>query len=254
MVDELAGWRSKLPPRAGHGIMQALRQVLDAGVRWEHMARNPAKLAGPNPKPPPRAVRAYTRAELDGIATELSTAYRSLPDFAAATGLRPEEWGALERRDIDRRGGVLNVRRTISSGEVVELAKTDKSRRQVPLSARALGALDALAPRLDTPLIFPSPAGRSSTSTTSGAASGRPRSPRQAWRKPARIYDLRSTFASNAIAAGIDVFELARVMGTSIEMIERHYGTLLSGAAAGIAARLDAFDAAQDEADEEEQG
>jgi hypothetical protein len=54
--------------------------------------------------------------------------------------------------------------------------------------------------------------------------------------KPARIYDLRSTFASNAIAAGIDVFELARVMGTSIEMIERHYGTLLSGADAGIAA------------------
>ena len=30
---------------------------------------------------------------------------------------------------------------------------------------------------------------------------------------PARIYDLRSTFASNALAAGIDVFELARVMG-----------------------------------------
>jgi hypothetical protein len=49
---------------------------------------------------------------------------------------------------------------------------------------------------------------------------------------------------SNAIAAGIDVFELARVMGTSIEMIERHYGTLLSGAAAGIASRLAAFEAA----------
>jgi hypothetical protein len=63
---------------------------------------------------------------------------------------------------------------------------------------------------------------------------------------PARIYDLRSTFASNALAAGIDVFELARVMGTSIEMIERHYGTLLQGAAAGIASRLAAFEAAQE--------
>jgi hypothetical protein len=39
-----------------------------------------------------------------------------------------------------------------------------------------------------------------------------------------RIYDLRSTFASNALAAGISVFELGRIMGTSIHMIERHYG------------------------------
>jgi hypothetical protein len=36
-------------------------------------------------------------------------------------------------------------------------------------------------------------------------------------------------------------------MGTSIAKIERHYGTLLSGAAAGIASRLAAFKAAQDD-------
>jgi hypothetical protein len=41
----------------------------------------------------------------------------------------------------------------------------------------------------------------------------------------------------------VSVFELARIMGTSIEMIERHYGTLLDGAGEGIAGRLDALDA-----------
>jgi hypothetical protein len=61
--------------------------------------------------------------------------------------------------------------------------------------------------------------------------------------KPARIYDLRSTFASNALAAGVTVFELARVMGTSVTMIERHYGALLDGAHAGIAGRLAAVEA-----------
>jgi hypothetical protein len=66
--------------------------------------------------------------------------------------------------------------------------------------------------------------------------------------RPARIYDLRATFASNALAAGIGAFELAKVMGTSIEMIERHYGTLLDGAGAGIAARLTAFQAEPDQA------
>lgn len=54
---------------------------------------------------------------------------------------------------------------------------------------------------------------------------------------PARIYDLRSTFASDALAAGVSVFELARIMGTSVPMIERHYGALLDGAGAGIAGR-----------------
>jgi len=65
-------------------------------------------------------------------------------------------------------------------------------------------------------------------------------------RRPAWIYDLRSTFASDALAAGVSAVELARVMGTSIEMVERHYGTLLDGATAGIAGRLDALDAERD--------
>jgi integrase len=141
------------------GIVQALRQTLGAAVRWDYMSRNPAKLAGRNPEPPPRPIRAYTLAELDALAAELSQAYRPLPAFAAATGLRPEEWLALERRGVDRRAGIVNVRRTVSDRVVVELGKTSKSRRQVPLSRRASTAVDALPPRLDTPLLFPAPGG-----------------------------------------------------------------------------------------------
>ena len=44
------------------------------------------------------------------------------------------------------------------------------------------------------------------------------------------------------------VFELARVMGTSVRMIERHYGTLIDGAHAGIAGRLDANEAELEQA------
>lgn len=59
---------------------------------------------------------------------------------------------------------------------------------------------------------------------------------------PARIYDLRSTFASNALGVGVSVFQLARTMGTSVRMIELHYGALLDGSGAEIAAKLDALD------------
>jgi hypothetical protein len=57
--------------------------------------------------------------------------------------------------------------------------------------------------------------------------------------KPARLYDLRSTFASNALAAGITVYELARIMGTSVSMIEAHYGALVDTAHESLLERLE---------------
>ena len=103
MAGEIASWQARLPERSRYGIVQALRQTLGATVRWGLMSSNPALLAGRNRQPAPRTVRVLTRAEVEAIAAELHPAYAPLPAFAAATGLRPEEWQALERRDIDRR-------------------------------------------------------------------------------------------------------------------------------------------------------
>src|SRR6266516_4885035 len=64
---------------------------------------------------------------------------------------------------------------------------------------------------------------------------------------PPTRFSRASTFASNALAAGVTVFELARVMGTSVGMIEHHYGALIDGARAGIVGRLDAIEAALEE-------
>jgi integrase len=248
MSGDLAAWETRLPERSRYGITGALRQALAAAVRWGHMTSNPATAAGPRRQPPPRPIRAYARTELDAIAVELSPAYRPLPVFAAATGLRPEEWAALERRDIDRRGRMVNVLRTVNDGAIVELGKTNGARRQVPLSKRALAALDQLPPRLDTPLLFPAVQGGVLNLDNWRRRVWSPAIEASGINQPARIYDLRSTFASDALAAGVSVFELARVMGTSVRMIERHYGALLDGAGEGIAGRLDALDAERDQA------
>ena len=111
----------------------------------------------------------------------------------------------------------------------------------MPLTARALAALEAMPPRLDTLLLFPSPAGGLLNVDNFRRREWGPAIEAGGIAKPARIYDLRSTFASRALAADVSIFELARVMGTSVRMIERHHGTLLGGAAAGIASRLDAY-------------
>ncbi len=53
-------------------------------------------------------------------------------------------------------------------------------------------------------------------------------------------YCLRHTFATEALAAGVSIVELARLMGTSVAMIDRTYGHLARDSEASIRARLDA--------------
>jgi integrase len=248
MAMELAGWRATLPPAFAHKVMSALRQVLAAGVRWRLIDTNPAADAGANPEPAPRPIRAFTLDELDALEAELGATYAPFVPLAAATGLRPSEQAALERRHIDRTRRVIRVEQVLDGhGGIRAGAKTSNSVREVPLTGRALAALERLPARLDTTLLFPSAGGGPIDLNNFRKRLWAPAVEASGVATPARIYDLRSTFASNALHAGVTVFELARVMGTSVRMIERHYGALVDGAHAGIADRLDALEATQEE-------
>lgn len=54
-------------------------------------------------------------------------------------------------------------------------------------------------------------------------------------------YALRHSFAAWSIAAGIGLFELARMMGTSVEQIDRTYGHLLPDSIDRARTALEAF-------------
>ncbi|MGZ6670800.1 MAG: tyrosine-type recombinase/integrase [Solirubrobacteraceae bacterium] len=212
-----------------------MRQCLNAAVRWRYLARNPAVDAGPNPEPRADELHPFTRAEVDALAVELGPVYGPLCIFAAETGLRTNEWAALERRDIDRRA--VLVQRRVADGTVTPYPKT--GRRRVPLTARAQTALAALPPRIDTPLVFP---------TVTGCHIGLDTWRTRDWypaldaagiarRGP---YHLRHTFATEALAAGVSIFQLARLMGTSVKMIDRTYGHLAHDSEDHLRALLDA--------------
>ena len=59
-----------------------------------------------------------------------------------------------------------------------------------------------------------------------------------------RVYDLRHSFASNALAAGISLYELSRYMGASVRVLEMHYAHLVRDAEQSARAKLDAHAAA----------
>ncbi len=118
--------------------------------------------------------------------------------------------------------------------------KTKRSRREVPLTAPALQALDSLVARLDSPYVFAGPKRGPFDIHNFRRREWNPAVESSGIAQPARLHDLRSMFASNALAAGITVYELARIMGTSVSMIEAHYEALLDTAHESLLKRLDA--------------
>ena len=237
-VPEIAAWVGTLPDGSRYGIVQALRQALEAAVRWGLMAKNPAKLAGRNPQPKVEEIHPFTQAEIDLMADELGPKYGPAVVFASETGMRPSEWLAIEWRDIDRKAGVVLVERTCAYGVTKSYGKTARSRRRVPLSARALEALDRTPRRLDLRLVFPGRRGGVIDLKNFRRSQWKP-ALESAGIPPRRIYDMRHSFATWALDAGLSIFELARYMGTSVEMIDRTYGHLAQGAEEAARSKLD---------------
>jgi integrase len=223
---EIAEWRMTVSPGYRFEATQALRQVLSRAVVWGMIDINPAKVGVDNPTPRRKEQRPFeTWAEVEAVAAALGERYGPMVLFAAATGLRPAEWIALETRDIDRAERVVYVRRSFTRGEL-KLPKTEASQRAVPLQARALDALDRACPSEESELVFPGERGGYLDVHHFRPFQWRPAQRAASIDPLRRVYDLRHTFATFALRAGISTFDLSRFMGASLTMIDRHYGHL----------------------------
>jgi integrase len=248
---EVTEWVAQLPATQRQRKLRALRQVLNAAVAWERMLRSPAAGIRTGAVRRPEVVTFADTAEVDLLAVELGPPWAQLAVFGTETGLRPEEWIALERRDV--RGDVVTAQRAYTAdGGLKEYGKNDRSRRSVPLSDRALAALDELPPRIDSTLLWPI--------YSHGGTRGRPvhlnldNWRRRIWRPAVDAaglqrdgefwlpgpYAMRHAFATWMLDAGIELFELARLMGTSVAMIDKTYGHLAKGHVERVRERMNA--------------
>jgi integrase len=151
---DVYAWRFSVPEGHRFKATQALRQVLNRAVAWCLLEYNPAKRGVLNPARRAKENRPFeTWRQVEAVDAELGPVYGPMVTFAAATGLRPSELFGLDRRDVDRRLGVVYVRRAYASGRLKH-TKTRLSTRAVPLQAKVLEALDRLPPS-DNPILFP---------------------------------------------------------------------------------------------------
>lgn len=146
------------------------------------------------------------------------------------TGLRPGEQAGLTWADVRLAEGRLRVRGT----------KTDGSARPVPFAGDAADVLRQRAAARTgeggAP-VFTAPRG--------GPVGMRALSKRlQALALSADVgknvtaYSLRHSYGTRMAAAGVPLLDLARIMGTSVQMIERHYGHYCPERGAGHVARV----------------
>ena len=237
---DVYAWRLTVPEGHRFEATQALRQVLNRAVAWGLLDFNPAKRGVPNTQRRPKEKRPFESwAQIEAIAARLGPVYGPMVIFGAATGLRPSELFGLEQHDVDRGAGVVYVRRAFANGRIKN-TKTRLSTRAVPLQAKAVKALDRL-PASVNPILFPNARGGRIDFRVFGRRHWRP-AQIAAGVEPIRgLYDLRHTFATFALRAGVPVFAVSRFIGSSIAMIDRHYGHLARDSHVHAVSLLDAL-------------
>jgi integrase len=132
--------------------------------------------------------------------------------IGACTGLRLGELLALRWRDVDLRGGVLTVSRSISAGK--ETSTKSRRTRTVPLAAQAIAAFECLLERDNfkdrADFVFCGPAG--GRMDGSAVRARFIRAQKRAQLRVRRFHDLRHTFGTLAIRR-FDLVSVKEMMG-----------------------------------------
>lgn len=202
------------------------RETLHAFFEWararRHVEANPVSEV-PRPRPPERDIAYLKVREIEAV---LRAVRGDLIEGAVATaiyaGLRREEicWLTWEDVDLDRR--LLRVRSKTIEGE--SWAPKTRKNRTVPISEALLPFLAAEQLRRRSPLwVFPSPEG---CRWDPDNLSRRLRVLLKRAGIRCGFLTFRHTFGSQLAQRGVSLFKIARLMGNSPPIAERHYAAL----------------------------
>lgn len=224
-----------------HHGWRALKSALKFNVVRGHTLTNPLA-AIKTPAEFHSRARGAECALSDGVLNVLlGTAEKNFSDFLTVlllTGARPGELVAAEERHYDRSKRAIIFRANDRVYKWKNAAKTGKD-RVIILTAEAVGIVERRISRQGAGPVFKNQRGKSLAGRTgAGCWMGRLKH-RDAVAafflregihadamKGITMYSFRHTYATKALKCSVPVKTLADLMGTSVYMIERHYGHL----------------------------
>ena len=206
--------------RYSHAV---LRSALKQAVRWKLLPTNPAEFVD-LPRQTRRSVGVLSVEQARGFMTAIvGHPYEALLGLAMSTGMRPSEYLALTWADIDLVRGTVSVSRTLEwekGGWQFADTKRSRSRRVIKLQAWVIALLEKHRQSVE---------GRNDNNPARNlvfvAKCGRPiREPkfvrryfkpllRKAGLPNIRLYDLRHTAATLALAAGVSPKIISEQLG-----------------------------------------
>ena len=211
--------------RANYNL-RVLKQILGDGVKLDYLIRNP--LEGLTKiKEPPRSLSYWMPEQIQQFlkANESDPFY---PIFALAlnTGMRRGELLGLCWDKVNLSERRIEISRIRDRYGLKDNTKTGLI-RHIPLNNSALAILEKLAScRNHARFVFAFDGG---TLPNIRHFSNRPfkRAIERAGVPEIRFHDLRTTYASNFVMAGGDIFALSKLLGhTSVEMTAKKYAAL----------------------------
>lgn len=236
--------RDGASPYTIRNAVTLFKTTLAAAVDDNRLVRNPARKVRV-PDMPQATERYLTAAEVDEICFYLNGLNALIVRVATQTGMRFGEIAGLHWSRVDLDRGVIHVvEKYDQQADRIDPVPKDKERRVVPLTDDLVAMLgrhrDSTRPghgtcgmthtagRCPGSLVFLGPRGAPIRSSQWGRVGGPWRAALEhaAIHDRVRPHDMRHTYASWMIQAGVPLTEIARVMGHSDTEITRRYAHL----------------------------
>jgi integrase len=211
MVDEyLATRTAACKPAAVNKESQLLHHLFKKALAWGKALENPVTHVRPLHVNNPRLCY-LSREEIGRLLGVADEYLRPMLITALHTGLRRGEMLALAWHEVDFRHGVVRVLHT-KNGE----------RREIPMTRTLRGTLEHLPRRVDSDLVFPGRAGQEMVNIRGRFY----RALRDAGIEGVVWHDLRHTFASHLVMAGVNLTSVKELMGHKTVAITMRYAYL----------------------------
>ena len=207
-----------LSPATVRDIHGVLHQALDAAVQERLLPHNPT-LGVTLPKKEETEKKILNDEQLETFlaAIRKDEAWHDFFYVEITTGLRRGELCGLMWQDFDGEAGTLYVNRTVlkrdKTGLSVGETKTKESRRLIALPPSTADLLRKRREESASRWIFPDPLAPEYPVRPQSATSQLKRILFSAGLPPMRFHDLRHTFATHALASGVDAKTLSGILG-----------------------------------------